>query len=412
LHEGIMSIMSKPLIRRLRARKGVVLPAVLFSLVIMGVFAVAALQNSTASLRGRRSFRQSGLALYAAEAGLRNVIGAWPDLAAKALLPGDSIDQGWQTLPNHAKYRAVITRVDAGGLQSWLIIVQGRGATTNLLGGQRTVVRVVGGMPMFNYGIWSRSTMTINGNSSTTTTSDSYDSSVGPYNPLTASSAGSIGANGAINTSGIIKGNLTSGSTINVGGGSVTGTMLPNATNLPSFQNISCPSGGYTPNSQIPGGSGISYNQGTGQLTVNAGANLILPNPPYQYYFSDVTLNGNSTLTVTGVLHTDIYVDGQWKSGGGNVVNLSGTPTKLGIWGCGTNTSSWAINGGSGTAFSVYAPNHAVDITGGSDFYGAIVGNGVTASGGSHFHYDVALQNSASAFFAVLQGSWTELTLY
>jgi hypothetical protein len=133
------------------SRKGFVLPMVVFAVAIMSIIVVASLATSSDERRASRAVRESTLAEYAADAGLRQTYGAWPVAAVKALNPGDSLDLGWQALPNSGsagKYRAVIHRVDGGGLQEYDVVVQGR--RTGLNGGISTIIGVVGGVPLFS----------------------------------------------------------------------------------------------------------------------------------------------------------------------------------------------------------------------------------------------------------------------
>src|SRR5256885_15855209 len=88
-------------------RRGFVMPTVILAITVMSLIAVAALTTASDERRASRATRESTLAMYAAEAGLRQTYGAWP-AAAKALTPGDSLDLGWQSLPNKAAYQAVI----------------------------------------------------------------------------------------------------------------------------------------------------------------------------------------------------------------------------------------------------------------------------------------------------------------
>ena len=60
------------------------------------------------------------------------VIANWDSLQYDTLIagPGDSLDLGWQTLPeNGTSYRAVIQRVDNGGTQLFELTVEGRGVS-------------------------------------------------------------------------------------------------------------------------------------------------------------------------------------------------------------------------------------------------------------------------------------------
>jgi len=47
--------------------------------------------------------------------------------------------------------------------------------------------------------------------------------------------------------------------------------------------------------------------------------------------------------------------------------------TQLAVIGCGTDNTSWDLSGGTGAYYALYAPNHNLTLTGGSDIWGAIV---------------------------------------
>lgn len=94
---------------------------------------------------------------------------------------------------------------------------------------------------------------------------------------------------------------------------------------------------------------------------------------------------------------------------GGSVSNSagSGTPANFEIKCCGpapappngTNPGQnycpgLNLSGGSASTAVVYAPNAGITMSGGSAWYGAIIGNTVNDSGGAAIHYDTALQNA------------------
>jgi hypothetical protein len=78
---------------------------------------------------------------------------------------------------------------------------------------------------------------------------------------------------------------------------------------------------------------------------------------------------------------------------GGSVTNATLNPLNLQIQYAGTNGVQMA--GGTGSSAVIYAPNATVTITGGSDFYGSVIGYSVNVPGGAHIHYDRNLQNTA-----------------
>ena len=385
-------------------RKGFVLPSVIFAITIMSVIVVVALNTASDERRASRATRESTFAMYAAEAGLRQTYGAWPSAAVKALNPGDSLDLGWQSLPNMAAYRTVIHRVDKGGLQEYNVVVQGR--RTDPAAGIITIVGAVGGVPIFKYAVYAETIVDLSGG-----IVDGYDSDVGPYGAATADSTGNVWANGdmyIIKTT--VKGDVTAVGSITYGqNGVVTGTATAGASAVTPMDIIPCPTTGFTPLAAVPSGPGISYSDITGALTVSSGATIMLTDS--SYFFSSIVLTGNSKLAVPGNPHVNVYLRDSLNVTGGMVTNGGGTATALSFTSCGTSATpaDWSLTGGTQAYYSVYAPNHAVYATGGADFYGAVVASIYYATGGAQFHYDAALARQPSNKLTVQQGSWAQL---
>ncbi len=386
-------------------RKGFVLPSVIFAITIMSVIVVVALNTASDERRASRATRESTLAMYAAESGLRQTYGAWPSTAVKALNPGDSLDLGWQNLSNKAAYRTVIHRVDKGGLQEYNVVVQGR--RTDPTAGIVTIVGAVGGVPIFKYAVFAESIAYLGGGG----VLDGYDSDVAPYAAATADSTGNIRANGDIYvTKTTVRGDATAAGAINYGSnGVVTGAATAGATPDTPMDIIPCPTTGFTPAANVPTGPGISYSPSTGVLTVSSGATLTLTDS--SYFFSSILLTGNSKLAVPGNPHVNVYLLDSLNATGGTLTNGGGSATALSFTSCGTSATPayWALTGGTQAYYSVYAPNHIVYATGGSDFYGAVVASIYYATGGAKFHYDAALARQPSNKLAVQQGSWAQL---
>ncbi len=388
-------------------RQGFVLPIVVFGIAVMSIIVVASLSIASDEQRASRAVRESTLSLYAAEAGLRQTYGTWPSTQVNALNPGDSVDLGWQSLPNSSKYRTVIHRVDKGGLQEYDVVVQGR--RTELNGGMATIVGVVGGVPVFTYGVFAQTKITTSGGE----LFDGYDSEEAPYTAATADSTATLWSNGVMvisNTT--VLGDITAASAILRGSNVlVTGATTASAPAATAMDINTCPDGSFTPASSIPSGPSISYNAGTGVLNVSGGGVLTLTGT--NYYFSQVVLSGNSSLSANppGGAHTDIVISDLLNLSGASVANITGSPTTLGFSSCGSpvSPSTWTLSGGSGGAFSVYAPNHPVTVSGNGDILGAVVASTFTASGGSQLHYDAALARQQSNKLIVLRATWSQV---
>jgi hypothetical protein len=386
-------------------RKGFVLPSVIFAITIMSVIVVVALSTATDERRSSRATRESTLAMYAAEAGLRQTYGAWPIAPVKALNPGDSLDLGWQNLPNKAAYRAVIHRLDKGGLQEYNVVVQGR--RTDPTAGIVTIVGGVGGVPIFKYGVYTEGILYLTSGG----TFDAYDSDLGPYSLATADST-SLWANSDMTiTQTTVKGDARAVGTMTFGaGGVVTGASSSGATPIAPMDIIPCPAGGFTPTAKIPAGPGISYSSVSGVLTVSSGKTLTLTDT--SYFFSSIVLTGNAKLVFPGSPRASVYLRDSLNAGSGTIVNQTANASALSFASCGTSATPayWATSSnGTSSYFTVYAPNHIVYELGAGDFYGAIVASIYYATGGGKFHYDLALARLSSNKLAVQRGSWAQL---
>ena len=274
-------------------------------------------------------------------------------------------------------------RIQVSGARSFslvLLALLGLGAFASPAAAQ-----VFDGFP-FKGAVFTQGTMSLSG-----AITDSYNSSIGPYDPATATKHGHIASNSSITLSSgmVVKGDATAHGTIS-GASGVTGTVTQNAPLVATPPTPPCPTGGYTPAQYIPPGPGVSYNASTGVLVVQGGKSLTLTAPPTKYYFSSVSLTGGSTLTVNGGGNqVQIWIDNQLTLSGGGVLNTDAKAPLLGWWACGSNTSTWTISGGSNAYFSVYAPLHLLKLSAGAIF-GAVVGGTVQATN-FDFHFDEAL---------------------
>jgi hypothetical protein len=390
---------------RMTNRKGLVLPSVIFAITIMSVIVIVALSTATDERRASRGTRESTLAMYAADAGLRQTYGAWPSAGVKALNPGDSLDLGWQNLPNRAAYRSVIHRVDKGGLQEYNVVVQGR--RVDPTAGITTIVGAVGGVPIFKYAVYTEGWLYLTSGG----VFDSYDSDVGPYSS-TVDTTANIWANGDLNvTKTTVKGSASVVGTVTFGqNGVVTGGTTSGVTPITPMDILPCPAGAFTPTAKVPAGSGINYNAVTGVLTVTGNVTLTLADT--SYFFSSIVLNNGAKLAFPGSPRANVTLRDSLNVASGVVINSSNNAANLAFASCGTSATPayWALSsGGTSSYYTVYAPNHIVYETGAGDFYGAIVASIYYATGGGKFHYDAALARLPSNKLAVQRGSWAQL---
>ena len=385
-------------------RAGFVLPTVILAITVMSLIAVVALTTATDERRASRATRESTLAMYAAEAGLRQTYGAWPS-AAKLLNPGDSLDLGWQSLPNRAAYRAVIHRVDKGGLQEYNVVVQGR--RTDPTAGVITIVSAAGGVPTFRYAVRTDSVLYLDNGG----VFDSFDSDIGSYASSVDTLANIWSNNDLYVAKTTVKGAASAVGVISYGSsGYITGETTSPATVLPPLDILPCPTGGFTPAANVPTAPGVSYSSVTGVLTLASGVQLSLTDT--SYFFSSIVLNDKAKLTFPGSPRASVILRDSINAASGTIVNSSQNAAGLSFSSCGTSSTPayWALSSnGTSSYYSIYAPNHVVYEQGAGDFYGAVVAWVYYASGGGKFHYDAALARQPSFKVAVQRGSWAQL---
>jgi len=386
-----------------RNRDGFVMPTVVFAVAVMSIVVVASLSTAGDERRTSRAVRESTLALYAAEAGLRRTYGNWPVIPVKALTPGDSLDLGWQSMPNNEAYRAVIHRVDKGGLQEYNVVVQGRRSGLN--SGMSTVIGVVGGVPLFTRAVYGESYVWIQN-----AILDSFDSEVGAYSPMTAGTEADVFSNGSMTLQKThINGDAAANGTITLNTSPiVTGTITPGAAKITPYEILPCPAGGYSP--ITPELAAVGYT-GNGVLNLASGQTLNLISGK-EYFFRSVTMTGTSKLALpAGTQPVDFIVQDSIYMAGGSIANIGRKTTDLSFTSCGTptnpaKTNYWGITGGADAYFSVYAPNKVVYALGNSEFYGGVISSIFYITGSAQFHYDEALARKASPKLEVQKATW------
>ena len=266
---------------------------------------------------------------------------------------------------------------------------------------------------------------------------DSYDSTAMTMNssgtPITDASGGNVGTNGNLTLNGtntVVNGSLstprsgvgnctTTSAALTLTGGSAVNEgidqmpqpitfpppALPNPMPPTDNMNINKNSTCATLGLAAPQCTGIDADPATGGLTLNPnGAPLILGNlsmgsgshinlMPGPYHINSASLSGNSTLTTVPV-GTDavvLQVAGVGQTTpidftGGTVSNPSFVSSRLQIVYGGTGTLK--ISGGSSTAMMVYAPAADAELVGGGSFYGSLLSETISVSGGTSVHYD------------------------
>lgn len=243
----------------------------------------------------------------------------------------------------------------------------------------------------YGYGIVGIDYIKMNG----VTTTDSYDSRVGPYDPNSPGSNGDIVSNGTIT----MVGQATVNGDANAGPGllpdltsnaSITGTAdsLPEKLEFPKVD--ASPYAVNNNNSVLPTDV---YSATSKDFMLKNAYTLPGGSTDYvRYYFNDFDLGAKANLTVSGKV--EIYVTGEFKIAGG-VTTLNNNPGNFRVFVQGPGAVS--ISGNSDLYADLYAPEAPVTFNGLGNpanplgLFGAMVGKSLTVNGNSDLHYDEAL---------------------
>ena len=199
---------------------------------------------------------------------------------------------------------------------------------------------------------------------------------------------------------------------------------LPPITNVSIGKNTTCADLGLSapactgvkadPGSCVSGVCGLVFNpNGTtwsmGNISMTGGSQINLKAGTYA--INSFSMAGNSTFVINSASGNVIMnVVGTGKTTpvdftGGTMSNPSFTPHTFQLQYAGTGNMKLA--GGSSTSMIVYAPNAAVDLTGGSDFYGSILGKTIKDGGGTKLHYDRHIPSEFATAGAYVLSSFT-----
>lgn len=235
-------------------------------------------------------------------------------------------------------------------------------------------------------GIWGLEGIDVVG----TPLTDSYDSSDGAYDALTAGSNGDLCSGRYITTTGTtdVNGDAMAGFGYPVtvkGGAYITGMTSSNIGGVTAppvefgeveFANDNA-SIGLTDGGRDPFNGGLDFRMAAGDsLTINPGT----------YFFESMDVHSTSTLTFTGP--TTIYVKDNIDIAGAGIINDTKDANNLTFMTGGTDVK---LGGAFAFYGTVYAPYADVNLGGTADYYGALVGRTVKMHGTFEVHVDESL---------------------
>jgi hypothetical protein len=399
---------ARPLIAR---QDGAALVTVMFLAAVMLTLIVMASRETQTELRIAHNDQLAQQALNVAEAGLNHAFSlaqttatSFHDELSSGGTGGKLADLGTLTTLNGVSYRF---RAFGGGAsdgyyvkltdnydetsgaddptkdQDNTITILSRGRVGSA---ERVVTATMTGQTRFPSILFGKLFVSISSSSAYT---DSYNSSVAPYSKATAGTNGSILSNGDIdlgNSHIVVNGDATAGGTVDIGGSTVTGTITDGAPPL-SFPSVPPCGPPYSSGAGLSGSKGsYNYDSTTGVLSVKGFPTLAAGS----YCFSSISESSGGTLKVTGP--STIYVTDLVNLGGGGILNATTIPGDLQLLSSFVSSGNGVVlSGGSNAYMAVYAPDCGVKLTGGTDFFGSIVGGSITMSGNSGLHYDEAL---------------------
>lgn len=363
----------------------------------------------------REATRQS--AFYLAEAGI--------DRASLNLrTPTDATDDILNAaLPTGAYQITAQAALDATHYQ-----VTARGTSGTTL---RTIeaVYLLTPQSVFQYALFGDRKVEVEGNA----TSDSYNSSLGPYQDDPNQPGYNKGQNGDIGTNATAATETTGvkvDGSIFVDGQVIVGPGVANPTSVVSGYNPLFITGGTTPPSDnqdvisppaafpMPpvtlNGQAFTTNPFTAVLgdgdgdcadaTVTGNTTTTLSptgglNGTGQYCYRNLTIQGGGTLTSTGTGTVNVYLTGTLIARGNSTVGYAPNPGRMlfqmtagsqATLEEGTITGSTAFYGG------LYGPLATIKISGNAEVYGSIIAKDVKLEGSAELHYDESLQNNTT----------------
>ncbi len=370
-----------------RADDGFVLIALSLVLVTLILFSGALVAHAAAELQSAQRSQASLQALYMAEGGV--------DQAIVQLRQNSSWPGGSGSLGSSNTYTVSIQAL-AGNRQR--LTVQG---SSPLFQGtvSRSIEVIVRSTPtpLFPFAMFGNQSVEMSGNAQT----DSYDSSLGPYAPGTAGTAGDVGTNavasGSVNLSGNarVKGNVTVGPGGNPNAviqlsdnATITGTRASASTATP------------LPPVTIPGGV-------TNRGTLQVGGNSTVTLPGGTYWYNQIKIDGNGRLNFTGP--ATLYVSGSLKITGNGTATAGNRPPNLTVYIAGHDEIE--VSGNGILYGAVYAPQSEVEVKGNGVLFGAMIGREVDNKGNGIVHYDQALRQAGGGTGNQVQVlSWQDLS--
>lgn len=378
----------------------------ILTLAVISIFTRGLWQTST----GTRLYDRSG-ALYLAEAAIEQA-----SLNLKTPTTTDDITA--QTISTGS---FSISPPQLIGVNTWLVIATGtQGDNSRQV---ETIFRLTP-QSIFQFAIFGDLNMSVSGSAET----DSFDSSLGPYNDDSSDPAYNAGHNGDVGTNATTSGGVDVGGSIFIDGQIAVGYGAPDPYAVVDGYDPLFVTGGTDPPSDTQDVVTQSNAFPLSSVTVPAGLTCIdhtvtgstietlTPtggdNGDGVYCYNDLTLQGGSTLTTSG--DVTVYITGQFRATGNSLMGNVSDPTQLLVKM--TSSGDVAIDPGvmSGTTGfygALYAPESTIDISGNAEIFGSIIAAQINVTGHASIHYDESITglDEVSNTFTTKRLTWQEI---
>lgn len=397
-----------------KSQSGIVLIVCMILLLMLSIIGIASLMTSDTEVDISGNSQQSISAFYLADAGVERVLAILQDSVSwRDGIVGEQLGRGTYSVE-------VYDSVTYPYLQSKVMV-----RSIGMVDEAKSTIEAIFApryRTPFQYGAYGRDGFNMNGGGMI----DSYDSDLGSYASqavngpdgnayMFARENGHIRSEGEITLAGNaqLHGDAITGPTGDFTFGGGTGMYGDSVRNDFPFPVDSIPQADVDyaeanndalTNMTLTGSA--SYDPVTNVLNAGSGDSIIFSTGTY--YFSTVDFNSGGNLVLEPGADVTIYVTGYWDTSGGSIINTDGVAGNLHIYSTGTD---FDFSGGAYLCAAIFAPNAEMVVTGGSHFFGSVIGRSFVNGGGTTLHFDEALLRLGNDLLMVgyqLEG-WKEL---
>ena len=269
---------------------------------------------------------------------------------------------------------------------------------------------------VFQFALFGDQQVNVSGNAIT----DSYDSSLGPYNNDANSPGYNAAHNGDVGTNSTATGGVTVGGSIFVDGQVAVGAGVADPLSVVSGYDPAFITGGTSPPSDTQDVAAQSSTSPMPPVTIPSGltcsdftvqGNTTISLPPGTYCYRNLTIQGNATLTASGSV--TVYLMGELNAQGNSVVGVVNDPTQMLFLLSSTAeaTLEQTVQGNNTFYGAIYGPQARFTIQGNAQVHGSIIARQINVQGDAVLHYDERLSTSTAVPNVYQRAliSWREL---